>query len=86
VGAGYDETCNVGDIGEEIGADLVGNPAERGKIYRSRIGTGAAYYQLRPDAKGVVADGVVIEQEGLLIDVVVFDVEELSAEGDGGPV
>ena len=83
---GHDQAGDVRDIRHEIGADLVRDHAEPGEVDGARVGAGPADEQLGTEPQGLRADGVVVQQEGILPDPVVLDLEEPAREGDGGPM
>ena len=74
------------DVGQEIGADLIGDSAESGEIDRSRIGAGPADDQFGFASEGLLADGVVVQQEAFAVHAVLLDLEELARKGHLGPV
>jgi hypothetical protein len=82
VDAGGHEAREVGHVGEEERADLVGDRAEGGEVPEARVGGGAGDDHLRPALTGQRADLVHVDQVGRAVDVVRDEVVVLAREVD----
>ncbi len=67
VNAGDDEPGDVGDVGEEIGAHLLGDLAEGAEVELSGVGGGPGDDYLGPLLLRHLADGVIVDTLGLPI-------------------
>ena len=70
---------DVGHVGQQVSAHLIGDGAEGREINRAGVGGIAAHDQLGPVLQGQLADRVEIELVGRLIDAVVHGLEPLAA-------
>ena len=75
-----DEAGDVGHIHHQVGAHLVGNRPEAGKVNHARIGRSARQNELGLDLHRLGLDGVVVELLGLLVHHVGDNVVELARE------
>jgi hypothetical protein len=78
-----DQAGEVGHVDHEHGPDLVGDLAEDAEVDPARIGAVAGQQDQRPEALGLLADLVVVEQPGGGVDGVAGDLEQLA--GHVGP-
>ena len=67
---GRDEARDMGDVGQQQGADLVGDPAESGEVDDARIGAVAADDQPGSVLESQSADLVVVDRLGVAAHVV----------------
>ena len=84
--AAGDQAGDVRGVDEQQRADLVGDGAERLEVDDARIRGGARDDQARPLAHGEVADLVVVEHLGRVVDAVRDEVVHAAAEVDRRPV
>ena len=73
------QASNVGHIGQQVSAHLIGDGSEGGEVDGAGVSRIAAHDQLRAVLQSQVADGGVIELLGVGVDAVVHGLEPLSA-------
>ena len=82
VDAGDHQAGNVGDVADEVGADLFGDLAEDLEVDDARICGGAADDDLGPMLLRQIADQIEVQSAGLRVDLVGDRVEEFARHGD----
>ena len=80
VQAGGDQAGEVGHVHPQLGADLVGDGAERGEVELARIGGPAGDEHRRPVLQRLVAHDVHVDEERLRVDSVGGGVVQLAGE------
>ena len=78
-----DQPGGVGDIGEEVGADVVGDRPEAGEVDLATVGAGAGDDGAGSDLARFGGDRVVVEEAGGEIDAVEVGLEKPAGEVDG---
>src|SRR5680860_1809097 len=73
VQAGGDHARDVGDVGHEVRADLIGDRTEPREVDEPAVGTGAGDYQLGPELERDAPHGVVVEDLAVRVDRVAGD-------------
>ena len=81
-----DQPGEVGHVDHEHGPDLVGDLAEDAEVDLARVGAVAGQQDQRPEALGLLADLVVVEQPGGRVDGVAGDLEQLAGHVGPEPV
>jgi hypothetical protein len=81
-----DQPGEVGHVDHEHGPDLVGDLPEDAEVDLARIGAVAGQQDQRPEALGLLADLVVVEQPGGRVDGVAGDLEQLPGHVRPEPV
>src|SRR5690606_30179225 len=81
-----DQADGVRGVGDQVGADLVGDLAEEAVVDVARVGDGAAHDRLGPVREGEGADLVVVDQAALRVHAVADEAEPAAGEVRGRPV
>jgi hypothetical protein len=81
-----DQACEVGHVGEEDGAALVGDGPELRKVQLPGAGRVAGHQHLVLVLQGEAADLVVVDEAGLFVQGVVDGVDPLTRQAHLRPV
>ena len=82
VDAGDDQAGDVGDVADEIGADLLGDLTKDLEIDRPGVGGSAGNDDLRPVFLRQVPDQIEIQAAGLRVDLIGHGIVEFAGQGD----